>query len=67
MNAVTLAIRQAGGKRAVASALGVSYEAVRKWEAHGLPAERVLKVEKLSGVSRHLLRPDIYPVESTSP
>lgn len=28
-----------------------------------VPAEFVLKVEALTGVSRHELRPDIYPIE----
>lgn len=32
----------------------------------GLPAEHVLTVEALSGVSRHRLRPDIYPRHLTA-
>lgn len=28
-----------------------------------MPAEYVLMAERLYGVSRHLLRPDIYPVD----
>lgn len=30
-----------------------------------MPAEYVLRTEAATGVSRHYLRPDIYPVEAT--
>jgi len=42
---------------------GVTQPAVWKWLQSGkrLPAEYVLTVEAATGVSRHLLRPDIYP------
>ncbi len=55
-----------GSYSAVGAALGVSGEAVRKWELHGVPAERVLAIEAATDyqVSRHELRPDLYPKES---
>lgn len=34
-------------------------QAVSQWKQ--VPAERVIDVERVSGVSRHDLRPDIYP------
>jgi DNA-binding transcriptional regulator YdaS (Cro superfamily) len=43
----------------VARELGVTRAAVTKWRR--VPAERVLAVERISGVSRHDLRPDLYP------
>jgi len=43
----------------LARALGITRGAVAKWKQ--VPAERVLAVERLSGISRHDLRPDIYP------
>ncbi len=48
--------------------LGLSQAAVSKWVrlGHALPAEHVLKVEEATGLSRHALRPDIYPVEAAS-
>jgi len=50
---------------------GVAQPSVFKWLTRGkvLPAEFVLKVEAATGVSRHDLRPDIYPIEDprTSP
>ncbi|WCM29821.1 helix-turn-helix domain-containing protein [Sphingomonas sp. QA11] len=44
---------------------GVGQPAVWKWLQSGkrLPAEHVLTVERDTGVSRHHLRPDIYPAE----
>lgn len=52
------------GLAPLANHLGVSYQAVHKWFRKGkIPAERVLAVEAATGVSRHRLRPDIYPAE----
>lgn len=62
MNHVRRAIQAVGGRKALAVACGVSYQAVQRWERSGsLPAERVLEVENATGVSRHDLRPDLYP------
>lgn len=56
------AIRQAGGVRALARELGtVSHQAISRWER--VPAERVLAVERITGVSRYRLRPDVYGPE----
>lgn len=43
----------------IADACGITREAVWLWTR--VPAERVLVVERVTGLSRHLLRPDIYP------
>lgn len=53
----------AGSQHKLSRALGVSSTAVWKWVqgAKPLPVEYVLKAEQLYGVSRHDLRPDIYP------
>lgn len=53
----------AGSQSKLAAALGVSSTAAWKWvqSSKRLPAEYVLKAERLYGVSRHDLRPDIYP------
>lgn len=56
------AARAAGGQSALARILKVTPQAVQKMCASGrVPAERVLEIEKATGVSRHELRPDIYP------
>ena len=48
---------------AMANALGVSQPTVWRWinQTRQLPAEHVLQAEEDTGVSRHYLRPDIYP------
>ncbi|MBA6142313.1 helix-turn-helix domain-containing protein [Pseudomonas juntendi] len=56
------AAKVAGGQSALARILKVTPQAVQKMCASGrVPAERVLEIEKATGVSRHELRPDIYP------
>jgi Putative antitoxin of bacterial toxin-antitoxin system, YdaS/YdaT len=32
-----------------------------RWEQRRVPTERVLEIERATGISRHDLRPDIYP------
>ena len=50
--------------RKLADELGVRYQSIQDWlSANRVPAERVLAVERVTGISRHALRPDIYPVE----
>ena len=41
--------------------VGVRRAAVCKWERKRVPAERVLDVERVTGIPRHELRPDLYP------
>lgn len=65
MKSIQKAIDAAGGVSQLAKLCKVSYQAVQKWQAAGrLPVERVLEVERLTHISRHELRPDIYPVEA---
>lgn len=55
------AIKEAGGLTKLAASLNVSKQAVAQWDK--VPPLRVLDVERASGVSRHDLRPDLYPAE----
>ncbi len=49
----------AGGPSALAKALGgVTSQAISQWKK--IPAERVLDVERITGISRHKLRPDVF-------
>lgn len=68
MNASALknAITAAGGTTALARAVGVAPPTIHVWlrSTGRIPAERVIAVEAATGISRHELRPDIYPVES---
>jgi TorA maturation chaperone TorD len=52
------AIRVAGGVGALARKIGIAQPSVSNWER--IPAERVLSVEAVTGVSRAILRPDLY-------
>lgn len=56
--ALETAIEIAGGAIPLAEALGISRQAVQQWKQ--VPPERVLQVERITGVSRYALRPDVY-------
>jgi DNA-binding transcriptional regulator YdaS (Cro superfamily) len=62
-SALDRAIEVAGSQSALARVLGVSQNAVSRWARRltALPPEHVLAVEAATGVSKHELRPDIYP------
>ena len=45
----------------MAAAFGVNKSTVLRWEMGRVPADRVLDVERATGISRHELRPDLYP------
>ncbi|MDB5663426.1 MAG: hypothetical protein JWN59_1764 [Sphingomonas bacterium] len=63
--ALKAAVVRSGSQSAFARLCGVSQTAVWKWLQSGkrLPAEYVLTTEAETGVSRHLLRPDLYPAD----
>jgi DNA-binding transcriptional regulator YdaS (Cro superfamily) len=51
-----------GGAAALARRIGISRNAVSQWrEKDHVPVERVLEIEKITGIPRHEIRPDIYP------
>lgn len=56
---------KAGSESQMARDLGVPQSTMWRWlnKSKQLPAEYVRKAEALYGVSRHELRPDIYPIE----
>lgn len=56
------AIEAAGGGACLAAAIGVTKQAVSQWDE--VPPLRVLAVERISGVPRFELRPDLYPPEA---
>jgi DNA-binding transcriptional regulator YdaS (Cro superfamily) len=59
------AIRIAGGQSALGRIIDRRQSTVWEWLKlrKPLPAEHVLKVEAATGISRHELRPDLYPQE----
>lgn len=66
--ALAKAVAALGSQSAMARLLGISQPAVSGWikERKLLPAQHVLAVEAATGVSRHDLRPDLYPHEEPS-
>lgn len=56
---LTRAIEAAGTAHKLATALGVSPQALSQWRR--VPPLRVLDVERATRVPRHELRPDLYP------
>lgn len=67
-NGLERAIKQAGSQTALAGLLGVRQSHISNWKNRQgrIPAERVLDIERVTGVSRHDLRPDLYPRESSA-
>ena len=59
--ALDQAIAQAGSGVLLARAIGLTPMAVSHWKVRGIPAHRVLSIEAATGISRHCLRPDLYP------
>ena len=58
---IKAAIDAVGTQSALAAALGIKTPSISEWKERGkVPAARVLDVERLTGVSRHHLRPDIF-------
>jgi DNA-binding transcriptional regulator YdaS (Cro superfamily) len=45
----------------IARDLGITRQAPHQWRR--IPATRAIAVAKLLGVSRHMLRPDVFPDE----
>ncbi len=52
------AIRAAGSVSELARRIGISQPSISSWER--IPAERVLPIESATGISRSILRPDLF-------
>jgi DNA-binding transcriptional regulator YdaS (Cro superfamily) len=59
--AVKTAIKEAGGLRELARRLDINHQAILQWEQ--IPVGRLLEIERVTGVPRELLRPDLYRAE----
>lgn len=59
------AIALAGGASALSRHLNITPQAVLQWRE--CPPNRVLEVERVTGVSRHDLRPDIFGPATSRP
>ena len=52
-------VAQRGARAALAAGLGITHAAVCQW-GERVPADRVVQVERLTGIPREALRPDLY-------
>jgi DNA-binding transcriptional regulator YdaS (Cro superfamily) len=57
-----------GNQSRMAEAIGMSQQLISYRVRRGLPlpAEYVLPAERETGISRHVLRPDLYPKEDAA-
>jgi len=57
------AVAAAGSQSELARQIQVSQQLIWNWlnRDKKIPSEYVLKLERVSGISRHKWRPDIYP------
>lgn len=53
------AAEKAGGLTKLAAHLKVRHQSLYSWTR--VPAERALEIEKLTGIPRHEMRPDLWP------
>lgn len=58
---VAEAAAKVGGIAALARALNVRHPTFYRWRK--VPPRRVLEIERITGISRRRLRPDLYPEE----
>lgn len=72
-NPIKDAMDTAGSGPKLAGKLGVSARAIYKWRARwdagitaAVPPNRAVEIESVTGISRHRLRPDLWP-DSESP
>lgn len=58
-NVIDLIKKELGGAKGVADALkDCTPQAVSQWKE--VPVRRVLRLEELTGISRHKIRPDVF-------
>jgi DNA-binding transcriptional regulator YdaS (Cro superfamily) len=64
--ALQRAITQAGSQKRLAELIGTTQSHIWYWlerSKRGVPAEYCSAIERATGVPRHQLRPDLYPLE----
>jgi DNA-binding transcriptional regulator YdaS (Cro superfamily) len=57
---IIAAIAAVGSLTEISRRLGISVQSISEWKR--VPSVRVLQIEQATGVSRHRLRPDLYPI-----
>jgi DNA-binding transcriptional regulator YdaS (Cro superfamily) len=60
-NGLKIAMRQAGGLRALARKIGIAPQSISQWLEKGqVPDRWLVAIEKATGVPREKLRPDLF-------
>ncbi len=54
------AVKRCGSQRELAKLLNVEQSSVMRWIWQNCPAERAVQIEKAVGVSRRIIRPDLF-------
>jgi DNA-binding transcriptional regulator YdaS (Cro superfamily) len=49
-----------GKQKEIADALKIDRITLYRWARNGIPAERVIEIERVTGIPRKNLRPDLY-------
>jgi DNA-binding transcriptional regulator YdaS (Cro superfamily) len=68
-DALKRAVEIAGGQKPLADRINTTQSNVWYWlerSKNGVPAEFVIAIERETGVPRHELRPDLYPVHEST-
>jgi DNA-binding transcriptional regulator YdaS (Cro superfamily) len=58
---IEVVFQRAGGRKVVAGALNIKVPSTYDWKR--VPPDRVAAMSKLTGMTPHELRPDIFPAE----
>lgn len=57
------ACEEAGGMRALGRAMGIPYQSIQAWKE--IPAQHILTIERVTGIPREQLRPELYTRKKT--
>jgi len=60
MSEFELVVKAAGSQSQLARALNVTRQTVASWRRRGIPLERAIEIERVLGVPKEAIRPDIF-------
>lgn len=60
MSEFELVVKAAGSQSQLARALNVTRQTVASWRHRGIPLQRAIEIERVLGVPKETIRPDIF-------